>query len=165
MYAPWLKSNVAHLGVIGKPVVLRSVLAGAALLSRGEARRHVQGHVRGGEGDGSSWWEQDLEWGEFGGEIVRFMKKPCLDRCRRLHLTYHLAAAAEAAEGGVEDAAAKVGHHGRGEGGSGGRQWVGGRGMILAEANGARHGVCVGQRLMRMRATGDAGAGAGAGDG
>ena len=61
MYAPWLKSNVAHLGVLGKVVVVRSVLAGAALLSRGEARRHVQGHVRGGEVDGSSWWEHDLE--------------------------------------------------------------------------------------------------------
>lgn len=64
MYVPWLESDVAHLGVLGKLVVLWSVLAGPALLSRGEARRHVQGHVRGGKGDGSCWWEDGLEEGE-----------------------------------------------------------------------------------------------------
>ncbi len=65
IYLPRLKSDVAHLGVLGKLGVRQAVLAGATLFSHGEARRHVQGHMRGGKRDGSSWWDNDLDEGEF----------------------------------------------------------------------------------------------------
>lgn len=71
IYLPRLKCDVAHLGILGKLVVL----AGATLFSHGEARRHFQGHMWGGKWDSSGWWDYDLYEGVFERkEQVRYMR-------------------------------------------------------------------------------------------